>query len=294
MPFLAVLPAVSGRVQSEHQSLAASSAPSLLAHGEDGPLARMLWSEPHSEQADAIRSLRAAVLLSTPSGAAPQVILVSSANAGEGKTTVALNLAGVLAQQGRTCLIEADLRSPAIESALGLNPTVGLAEVLQGQAELNDALIPAGNIAGLTVLPVKSIPENPADLLASEHMHATLTNLRKLFRYVVIDSPPLIPFSDGRSLAQFSDAVVLVSRYGSTTRRSITRGAELLFEAQAPMVGVVLNDMDFSSADYHYFNYGYSAHLRNHKYDYAKRKPAPPVQPKSDGPPPEMSRGAHA
>jgi Mrp family chromosome partitioning ATPase len=122
-----------------------------------------------------------------------------------------------------------------------------------------------------------------------------MTTLRQTFLYVVIDSPPLIPFSDGLSLAQLSDAVILVSRYGFTTRRAIRRCAELLAEVQAPLVGVVLNRVDFASADYHYFNYGYSRELRGRRYEYGNKKQASASeQLNRNEQGPEKSRGAHA
>jgi polysaccharide biosynthesis transport protein len=295
LPSLAVLPAVGPQNGAGQRNL--SGLAGWNAQGDQGrhvQLQSMIWSEPQSEAAEAIRSLRGALLISTP--VVPQVILVSSANSGDGKTTVALNLARVLAQQGETCLVEGDLRSPAIASAMDLNPKAGLTELLRGEAALTEALVSAGGMSNFTVLPVKSAPENPADLLASPQMHDVLAGLRKAFRYLVIDSPPLIPFSDARSLAQLSDAVVIVSRYGSTTRRAITRCVELLSGVNARVMGVVLNDMDFSSADYHYFNYGYSRRLANHKYEYSRmRFTASSVkQSGRDGSPPEKSRGAHA
>jgi Mrp family chromosome partitioning ATPase len=160
---------------------------------------------------------------------------------------------------------------------------------------LNEAIITATGVAGLSVLPVKSVPSNPADLLASGLMGQVVKSLRDSFDYVVIDSPPIIPFSDARSLALLADAVILVSRYGSTTRRAITRGAEMLGEMQAPLMGVVLNDMDLSSADFHYFNYGYSWRKTGYKAEYAKKQ-APPSPPSAGGgdSTPEKSAGAHA
>jgi Mrp family chromosome partitioning ATPase len=147
------------------------------------------------------------------------------------------------------------------------------------------------------VLPVKSLPENPADLLASEQVASIIKRVRQLFEYVVIDSPPIIPFSDARSLALQADAVILVSRYGSTTRRSITRGTEMLNEMQVPLMGVVLNDMDLSSADYHYFNYGYSwRRTGGYKSEYEKRPMLPTLPPTGGGndSEAEKSKGAHA
>jgi len=254
---------------------------------------KMFWSRPQTAEAEAIRALRTALLISAGSSK-PKVILVSSATEGEGKTTIAINLASVLTQQGNTCLVEGDLRRPMIEPALGLSPRAGLREVLEERAPLSDALIPSADIPGLTVLPVKALPDSPADLLASVQMRNLIGGLRLSFDYIVIDSPPIIPFSDARSLASLSDAVILVSRYGSTTRRAVTRGAELLAEVQAPLKGVVINDVDLLSADFQYFNYGYSWGKIGRKYRNGTNFPLPPAETSEKGSGPEESKGAHA
>ena len=293
LPSLAVLPSIA-RSKAKQNWLPASAATStaqLDVNQNDDSIPMLFWPKMQTPEAEAILTLRTA-LLTSGLGPALRVILVSSHSAGEGKTTVALNLAGVLAQHGKTCLMEGDLRHPMIESALNINPAAGLGEVLAGTLALNDALVPAQGIPGLTILPVRDLPGSPADLLASERMKSTLAALREQFDHVVIDSPPVLSFSDARALATLSDAVILISRYGYTTRRAIARSAELLDSVQAPVLGVVLNDMDLSSPDYHYFNYGYSWAVSGHKYEQAYRKyvPAPALQKKE----PEKSRGAHA
>lgn len=294
LPSLGVLPVVNGATKSSRRVLR----PGAVAGGLDlTPGVRgfpeAFWADTHSEGAEAIRALRVAVL-SPVKASAPQVILVSSANGGEGKTTVALNLANALARQGKTCLIDGDLRSPKIESALNLSPQAGLAEVLTNRVTVNDVLVRSESIPGLSVIPIKALPEAPSDLIASSQMRDVVETLRQSFDYVVIDSPPLIPYSDGLSLARLADAVVLVTRYASTTRRALLRSMELLAEIQAPVAGVVLNAVDFDSADYHYFNYGYSSKMNGAKYEYARRQGLPPVQSSGGEDGPEKSRGAHA
>lgn len=292
LPSLTVLPSIA-RSKAKQNWLPASVASSAaqLEVNESDSLPMLFWSRTQTPEAEAILTLRAALLTSCLSPA-PKVILVSSPSAGEGKTTVALNLASVLAQQGITCLMEGDLRHPRIESVLNINPAAGLEEVLAGTLPLNDALVPAQDIPGLTILPVREFPGSPADLLGSEKMKSTLATLREQFAHIVIDSPPILSFSDARALATLSDAVILISRYGYTTRRAIARSAELLEGVQAPVLGVVLNDMDLSSPDYHYFNYGYSWAVSGHKYEQAYRKYVPPLA--SQKKEPEKSRGAHA
>jgi Mrp family chromosome partitioning ATPase len=146
----------------------------------------------------------------------------------------------------------------------------------------------------LTILPATPFARNPADLLASVGMVSVISQLRQEFDYVVIDSPPAIPFSDARSLASLSDGVILVSRYGRTTRRAMCRASELLDDGRARVIGVVLNDMDFSSADYHYFNYGFSWEMSKSQYGYPKEPPPSPRGSGQNDSGPEKSRGAHA
>jgi Mrp family chromosome partitioning ATPase len=88
-------------------------------------------------------------------------------------------------------------------------------------------------------------------------MQALVQSLMKQFDYVVLDSPPAIPFSDARILSSVVDAVILVGRYGVSTRRSMQRCAALFEEIHAPVFGFVLNDIDHASADLDYYNYGY-------------------------------------
>ena len=292
LPSLAVLPTIS-QSDVKQNLLPASTVPTttqlnLNERGNDS-IPMLFWSQTQTPAAEAIRTLRTA-LLTSGLGPALKVILVSSPSPGEGKTTVALNLAGVLAQHGKTCLIEGDLRHPRIESVLDLNASAGLGEVLSGSVSVNDVLVPAAGIPGLMVLPIRELPGSPADLLASDRMKSAVAGLREQFDHVVIDSPPILSFSDARTLASLSDAVILISRYGYTTRRAIARCAELLDGAQAPVLGVVLNDMDLSSPDYHYFNYGYSWAVSGHKYEQAYRRIVPPPQKSESG----KAKGAHA
>jgi capsular exopolysaccharide synthesis family protein len=158
------------------------------------------------------------------------------------------------------------MRKPSLGRALGLTKKVGLSNVLAGSNSAEDALAPCGAFANLSVLTVGPVPPNPADLIASESMRELLRDLRGRFDHIVIDSPPAIPFSDARVISSLVDGVILVGRYGLTTRRSITRCAQVLEEVRAPMIGVVVNGMDFASADYDYYNYGYGSRTKNNGY----------------------------
>jgi non-specific protein-tyrosine kinase len=287
---------VSGREVAAATALYPATHP--LSFGSAAPPSdfypKLFWKRSQSPEAEAIRGLRTSLLFST-AAQPPQVVLVSSASSGEGKTTVAINLAGVLAQQGKTCLVEGDLRRPMIEFAMGVTAQAGLEDVLAGNADIAAAIVPSETVAGLSFLPIKSMPENPSDLLASTQMGEVIKTLRKTFDYVVVDSPPVILFSDARSLALLSDGVILVSRYGVTTRRSLTLSAEMFADILVPVIGVVLNDMDVTSADFHYFHYGYSWRTAGSKSEYGGNQisPPPPNSPGGESPR-RKAKGARA
>jgi len=207
--------------------------------------------------AEAIRDLRTALMFSRPGGP-PRTFLLTSPSPGEGKTTIAMNLAAALSQRSRTCLLECDLRSPQISQAFGLLGNLGLSHVLIGAIPKEKALVRIPELPGLSVVPAGVSVPNPGDLIASDQMLQVCNALRNEFDHVVLDAPPVIPFSDARFLASEVDSVILVARYEFTTQRAIERGAQLLQEVQAPLAGFVLNDIDLDSPDYHYFNYGYS------------------------------------
>lgn len=275
LPSLAMLPKISGNGGAPDGSQQAFRSLSLSANGAVAKnAAPMIFSgRSHTPEAEAMRDLRTALMLSQ-AGAPPRVVLVSSPASGEGKTTVAINLAIVLATRGSTCLIDGDLRRPMVASAFRLRTKVGLSDVLAGRAPAQDALAKIPDVPGLSVLAGGHLPPNPSDLVASEQMEALLIALRNNFSHVVIDSPPAIPFSDARVLSPLSDVVVLVGRYGATTRRALTRAAQLFREVHASMIGVVLNDIDFTSADYRYFNYGFGRNADREFYDDVKRDAA--------------------
>jgi succinoglycan biosynthesis transport protein ExoP len=241
-------------------------------------------------QSEAMRDLRTA-LLNVREGNAPRVILISSSLEGEGKTTVAVNFAIALAQVGRTCLLEGDLRQPQVAAALKIGPHRGLTDYLTGPMFLRDALVSVPGVDGLTVLPCGTIPDNPADLLSSPHMVKLIETLKQHYSFIVIDSPPVIRFSDARYLSGLADEVVLVGRYGVTTRRALQRTTELLSEMNASVAGIVLNGIDLSSPEYDYYSYGYGK-PKNRRTDDSTSGTPPAPGPGSEGKPGSMA--AHA
>jgi len=225
---------------------------------EEGRAGNINFMSPQSAEAEAIRELRTAILSRKAKNGAT-VILISSAMEAEGKTTVAVNLAIALAQLGPTCLIDADLRKSMVATAFAMPASPGLSEVLSGTAPVSTALANVVNIPGLRLLPAGSAVRSPADQLASASMDQLCGDLVRSnqFEFLVIDTAPIIYFADARQLARLADEVVIVGRYGLTTRRAIQRSAELLQDVKASIAGVVLNGVDYTSPDYLYFTYGY-------------------------------------
>ena len=167
-----------------------------------------------------------------------RVVAVTSAGRGEGRTTTAANLAITAAQEGRAvCLVEADLHRPSLAALLGLAPRAGLAEVLDGGAELSQALARVGPLAVLCAGGVR----DAAALARSPRAAAVVEQLRATFDLVVMDAPPAMAFSDGDRLAGAADAALLVVRAGMTPRQVVRLAVDALGERAA---GIVLNDVD--------------------------------------------------
>jgi capsular exopolysaccharide synthesis family protein len=202
--------------------------------------ARVL-SSPKSGFAEAIRALRTSLLLPV-AGREPRVILLTSATPAEGKTTVAINFACVLAQRDiRVLLIDADLRRPTIHHRFGLNGKLGLTSVLTGNATLEQAVQTIPELPNLDTLASGPVPPFPAEMLGSDAMRKLLDEARARYTHVVMDSPPLLSATDSVVLARDTDAVVLLVRYGKSGKHAIRRARDLLLRAGAHISGIALN-----------------------------------------------------
>jgi capsular exopolysaccharide synthesis family protein len=211
--------------------------------------------KPRSQSSEAYRSLRTAILLSC-AGDAPKVLLVTSALPQEGKTTTSINLAIVLAQQGRrVLLVDGDLRRPSIHRSFGFRSTPGLSEALAGREKLDRIIHQTSTLPNLFIVPAGSTPPHPAELLSSTVFTSFLQQWRQEFDHVVIDTPPVLSVTDAVLLSVISDRVVIVIRAGKTTRTALRRSRALLGQVQANVLGVVINAVDLSSPDYYYYYY---------------------------------------
>jgi len=229
--------------------------------GAQTPVQRNLGviGAPMSQFSEAFRALRTSLLLSV-AGREPQVILLTSATPSEGKTTVAMNLACVLAQRDvRVLLIDADLRRPTVHHRFNINGKVGLSSVLTGSVNLQQAVQQVSEVPKLDILVSGPVPPFPTEMLASDAMNRLLAECRGLYTHIVLDSPPLLSITDSVVLAHDADAVVLVVRQGKANKHAVRRARDLLLRAGTRITGTVLNAVDLNSPEY-YAYYGYSGY----------------------------------
>jgi capsular exopolysaccharide synthesis family protein len=187
---------------------------------------------------------------------------VTSPSPGDGKTTVASNLAIAIAQTGkRVLLVDADCRRPMVQRIYSLKEDIGLSSVLVGESELA-ASIQHSSIENLDILPCGPLPPNPAEMLNSEAFTSLLRELSAQYDQVVVDSPPVAPVTDARILAAACDATILVIRAEKTSRRVAEHARDALASVGAVLLGVVVNDAprtraEASSYGHYSYSYGY-------------------------------------
>ena len=255
LPSLAVVPQfASSNGSSKRQGLLQGFA----ANGQDKRIELVAQHLPKSQISEAFRALRTSILLSQADHP-PQVILVTSALPREGKTTAAANLAVTLAQLGdSTVLVDADLRKPGIGRLLNLGSGkyAGLSSYLAGVSSLDLVSVPHPAIPNLVAIPTGPLPPNPADLLSSHKLADAIAELRTKFKFIVIDSPPIMAATDAVILSVQADGVLLVVRSGETPKEAFTRTRDLLTSVKCHILGVVLNAVDSSAPDY-YYSYRY-------------------------------------
>jgi capsular exopolysaccharide synthesis family protein len=253
-PMLGVLPQVSGNAQpgnrSRRKQRTQSSPIELLAH-----------EQPHSNVAEACRTIRTNLMFMSPDTPF-HCLLVTSANPGEGKTTVASSIAIAMAQAGqRVVLVDCDLRRPRLHRIFQRLNDLGVTGASLEIARLKvDEL--ASSVPNLSVLPVGPHVPNPAELLQSASFKTLLQRLRENFDRVVIDSPPVSVVSDAAILCPQVDGVVFVARASKTHRDAARRAIRSLRAVGANVAGVVLNALDLKRQGYSAYYYYYYRYYR--------------------------------
>ncbi|MBN1911662.1 MAG: polysaccharide biosynthesis tyrosine autokinase [Pirellulales bacterium] len=211
---------------------------------------------PDAAASEAFRTLRTALSLADREATR---LVVSSAEPGDGKTTVLANLAAACAHaQKKTLLIDADLRRPGLTTLLGLRGEAGLSNALHESNSVARAAaeyVRASGINGLDVLPSGPRPGNPSELLAHPRLGELLAWAETVYDQILIDSPPALATSDAALVGRLVDGAILVVQPGKNRRRQVIRCRERFTAWKIPVVGVVLNRLD-PEHGYGYYGYG--------------------------------------
>ena len=217
---------------------------------------KIIIENSQSPIAESYRMIRSSLLLSSADHP-PQIILITSMKAQEGKTTTVLNMARTLAQVAdKVLVIDADMRKPRIHTLLGTSNSTGLSSFLSGNID-EQVVLPAGENK-IHVIPAGPIPPNPAELLSSQRMKILLKQMMKEYNFIIIDSPPIIHLADGLILSTMVDGTLLVTRTNKTTFEVFNAGLKKLNDFKPRILGVVLNALGsrFGGPQlYHYYEY---------------------------------------
>lgn len=235
-------PARPGRLARWFQRSAESSEDSAV----DFNKRRIALLQPESFVTEQFRTLRARIE-SIAATRPIRTLAVTSTRAGEGKTLSSLSLAIVSSMNldSKVLLVDCDLRLPAVHKSLGVRPDAGLAEVLMGQASVEEAVIRLEGTE-LDVLPVRSVPSNPAELLASPKMKQLLDELAQRYERVILDLPCTLGLPDVKTVSELCDGVVFVVRADRTPQAEVTAAIEILDRRR--ILGVVLNGAEAGDA----------------------------------------------
>lgn len=219
--------------------------------------------KPKSQGAEAFRTLRTNFKFIRNTKQI-RSLLITSSTEGEGKSTIASNLAISIAQAGnKVLLVDADIRLPSLHFALGDENKFGLSNLLRGQKSLSECVAPTF-IKNLSLIYSGPLPANPAELLEHERMGKLIEKMVENFDLVILDSPPLTSVADSAILSNLVDGIYLVIYAGKTSRKVIRYSIDILKGVNAPILGTILNNFNFMSHYYYYKKY-YSGYV-----DYVK------------------------
>ena len=230
-----------------------------IAFDADAPKHPLIvQADPHSPRAEAFRTLRTNLQF-VDADNHPRSIVFTSSLPGEGKTTTTANLAITMAAGGaRVCVVEGDLRRPRLLEYMGMDGSLGLTNVLIGQADLSDVLQQFTD-TGVYVLGAGSVPPNPSELLGSSAMIKILRELESRFDIVIIDTPPLLPVTDAAVLSTIVGGTVVVVGAGRVDRDHLAKSLQSLDVVKGRVLGLVLNRVPTKGADaYYYYSSGYA------------------------------------
>ncbi len=208
---------------------------------------------------ESIRTLRTSLVL-TDLDSPRKIVLVTSSVPGEGKSSIASNLAFSVAHIEKVLLIDADLRRPTMARNFDFPVgTPGLANLIAGTAKLDECIRTVGNV---DMMPAGMVPPNPQELLSSARLTNILELLKTRYQRIIIDSPPTMAVSDSKLLATTCDALIYVVRAEHTSIPMVQKGMGQLLQNNAPVTGVVLNQVDLSKTSK--YGYSYASYYENY------------------------------
>lgn len=206
---------------------------------------------PKSIDAEAYRSLRSNIEYSSFDDEYRAIVVTSSAP-GEGKSTTSGNLALSLAQSGnKVLLVDCDMRKPSIHKKFKISNISGTAELLLRKESFEDVVNCYNE--NLTIITAGKIPPNPSEMLASRAMTAFIKEMKKEFKYIILDTPPLQAVTDAQVLSTKADGVLLVVRAGSTKKDAVLNSVDLIKKVQGKVIGTVLNGVENKKNSYYYY-----------------------------------------
>lgn len=224
---------------------------------DTGPM-HYFSANPRSAFSESVRTLRTGVLLSGVDKTHRR-LLVTSSVPGEGKTTMALNLAQALSQMHKVLLIDTDMRRPTVAKALGEKaPAAGLSQFITGEVKISDCVVQLDG-TNTYLMTAGVIPANPLELLSSNRFTEALEQLGKIFDFILLDAPPALAVSDALVLSRLVDGVLYVIRCDSTPKQAVIAGVKRLRRVDANLVGVLLNRVGERQHGYGYGRYSYYA-----------------------------------
>ena len=223
------------------------------------------YHRPKSQVSEAFRAIRTALFFNTQNQA-NSVIQITSPSPGDGKSTLAANLAVSIAQTGkRVLLIDSDMRRPHQHSTFGVTSKEGFATALAGQSHWKDCVFEVAEIEGMSIMPCGSKPQNPAELALSPQVKELIDEMRTEYDFVIIDSPPLLAVSDACRIAAHADGVLLCISIKKNVRISAERSTEMLRNLGANCLGLVVNGVGQQSR--YGSRYTYGAYRDGHAYN---------------------------
>jgi capsular exopolysaccharide synthesis family protein len=230
----------------------------VFSPGNEGGTTLQLAFDKRSSSAESYRAIRSSILYQISELKQARTLVFTSAVPGEGKTTVVSNLGAAMATANkRVLVVDADLRSPRLHELLGVKNRRGLADLLNGDPDLEMYFDPRfildTSIPGLSILPAGNVGPDTFELLSSGRLESLIKELAGSYDLVLIDSPPVLPYSDARNLGKVADGVVLIVRAEETDRRTVLMARDRILQDHIPLMGTILTDWDVKKSTIDYY-----------------------------------------